>query len=304
MDARLTAVGHIRSFNRFYTRILGLLNKHILDSDFSPTEARVLLEISMHPDDRARELSQRLAVDASYLSRMLKSFETKGLITRTPCAQDNRLNEIHLTEKGEQTLAELGRRSDAQVLSLVEALPDAELNSVLHAMNLIREQFSHAAFPAVIRGYRKGDEDYMIRRHRELYLKEYGLSAVFAEYVDRTVHELTDHLDPVKECVLIPEIDGQPMGSIAIAKRDGQTAQLRYFLLDPEARGHGLGLRLIEAALDFCRKAGYQRVFLETISLLTTARSLYSRMGFRIYQSRVQSDWGREVVEEYWELML
>ena len=304
MEEQTAAIADIRSFNRFYTRILGLLDRHILASDFSLTEARVLLEISMHPDDRARELSERLAVDASYLSRMLKSFETKGLITRTPCAQDNRLNDIHLTDAGESVLAELSGRSDAQIKTLIGVLSAEDLRAVLDAMSLIREQFSHAAFPAVIRGYRKGDEDYMIRRHRELYLKEYGLSAVFAEYVNRTVHELTDHLDPEKECVLIPEIDGQPMGSIAIAKRDGHTAQLRYFLLEPDARGRGLGLRLIEEALTFCRKTGYKRVFLETISLLTTARALYSRMGFQIYQTRIQSDWGREVVEEYWELTL
>lgn len=304
MDAQATAVKSIRSFNRFYTRILGLLDRHILDSDFSLTEARVLLEISKHPDYKAKELGERLTVDAGYLSRMLKGFEAKGLILRTPGAQDNRLNDIRLTALGEQTLAELGGRSDAQVKALIGALSPEELHSVLDAMALIREQFSRAVFPAVIRGYRKGDEDYIIRRHEELYLKEYGLSAVFAAYVNRTVHELTDHLDPAGECVLIPEIDGRPMGSIAIAKRDSQTAQLRYFLLEPEARGQGLGLRLIEEALSFCRQIGYKRVYLETISLLTTARALYSRMGFQIYKTRVQSDWGREVTEEYWELTL
>lgn len=304
MPTQNEATQKIRSFNRFYTRLLGLLDRHILDSDFSMTEARVLLEISKENGTTARKLTERLKIDPSYMSRMLRGFEARSLITQTPSPTDSRSKLITSTAEGLLALERLSARSDAQVRSLTAALSPEDLQSVLDAMALIRNQFSRAVFPAVIRNYQPGDEEYIIQRHRELYLNEYGLNEAFAGYVHKTVHQLTDHLDPNTECVLIAEGNGRPIGSIAIAKRDSQTAQLRYFLLEPEARGQGLGLRLIEEALSFCRQTGYKRVFLETINLLTTARSLYSRMGFQIYQTRVQSDWGREVTEEYWELIL
>ncbi len=304
MDEKAAAIGKIRSFNRFYTHILGLLDRHILASDFSLTEARVLLELSRNESSGAREIGARLDVDPSYLSRMLKCFETKKLIVRTPSAQDSRASDIRLTDAGHAALAELGGRSDRQVASLLAGLEPGETDEVLAAMALIREKFSRALFPVTIRGYRKGDEAYVIRRHEALYRREYGLSEVFAAYVDGLVRQFAGSFDPAKECLLIPEADGRPMGSVAVAKYDDRTAQFRFFLLEPEARGRGLGLRLAEAALDFCRKAGYERVFLTTVSLLTAARSIYARLGFRIVESHPQADWGREVEEERWELEL
>jgi DNA-binding MarR family transcriptional regulator/N-acetylglutamate synthase-like GNAT family acetyltransferase len=304
MDNRAAAIGKIRSFNRFYTRILGLLDRHVLSSDFSLTEARVLLELSRGESSGAREIGARLDVDPSYMSRILKRFETKKLIARTPSAQDSRASDIRLTDAGRASLVVLGGRSDQQVASLLAGLEPNEVDEVLAAMALIRQKLSHALFPATIRGYRKGDEEYIIRRHEVLYRTEYGLSETFAAYVDRLVRQFADGFDPEKECVLIAEIDGRPMGSVAVAKYDDRTAQFRFFLLEPEARGHGLGLRLAETALDFCREAGYERVFLTTVSLLTAARTIYARMGFRIVESRAQADWGRDVVEERWELKL
>jgi len=304
MDRQTAAVGRIRSFNRFYTRILGLLDRHILASDFSLTEARVLLELGKGEGCNARAVGVRLGVDPSYLSRMLKRFEAGKLIVRTPSAQDSRASDIRLTDAGRAALTELGRRSDDQVAGLLAELSPQEVDEVLAAMALIREKLSRSAFPAVIRSWRAGDAEYIIRRHEALYLKEYGLSGSFAAYVDRTVRQLAEHFDPAKECVLIPEVNGRPMGSVAIAKVDDATAQLRYFLLEPEARGYGLGLRLVEEALAFARGAGYTRAFLETISILPVARSIYYRMGFRIAQRRTHADWGREVEEERWELEL
>lgn len=296
------AIAQIRSFNRFYTHILGLLDRHILDSEFSLTEARVLLEIGK--GCKAHELADRLKIDRSYLSRMIKGFENRGFITKTPSTADSRFNDLALTDTARDALKELDRRSHAQTLSLIETLSPAEISEVVAAMAFIREKFSQAIFPVTIRRYRAGDEEYIIRRHEELYRKEYALSAVFADYVDRGVRKLATHLDPAKECILIPEMAGQPMGSIAIAHVDDQTAQLRYFLLEPQARGHGLGLQLVAAALDFARKAGYTQIFLETISALTTARTIYSRAGFRLVHEEPHAKWGPDVVEERWEMAL
>lgn len=298
------AVARIRSFNRFYTNILGLLNQHILDSDFSLTEARVLWEISKSNHATAIALGERLTIDRGYMSRILKKAEARDLITRVQSPSDNRFQHIKITEAGRHMLEELNGRSEAQLTELIRLMKDGELAALLSAMDLVRARFSEAASPATIRSYRPGDEEYVIRRHRELYKEEYNLSDSFCEYVDKNVRLLAERLDPEKECILIPEIGGKPMGSIAIAKFDEETAQLRYFLLEPEARGLGLGNRLADEALNFCRRAGYKRVFLITIDLLTSARAIYKSKGFILTDSQPNTEWLDLVMEERWEVAL
>ena len=301
---RDSAVTQIRSFNRFYTNILGLLNQHILDSDFSLTEARVLWEISKSDRATAIALGERLKIDRGYMSRILKKAESQGLITRVQSPTDNRFQHIKITNEGRQALEELNGRSEAQLAELIRLMKDEELGALLNAMDLVRARFSEAASPALIRHYRPGDEDYVIRRHRALYKEEYNLSESFCEYVNKNVRLLAERLDPEKECILIPEIQGKPMGSIAIAKFDDETAQLRYFLLEPEARGLGLGNRLADEALAFCRRAGYKRVFLITIDLLTSARAIYKSKGFQLVDSQPNTEWRDFVMEERWEMEL
>ena len=304
MGDQRQAIAQIRSFNRFYTHILGLLDRHILATDFSLTEARVLLEISKGKGSEPHALADRLKIDRSYLSRMIKRFEAKGLVVKTPSTRDSRFVRVAATPAALTVLDELSLRSNAQVQTLLQNLAPDEVTAVLEAMSLIREKFTQAVYPVTFRGYREGDAEYIIRRHEILYLKEYGLSEVFAGYVEQGVHRLADHLNPAKECFLIPEVDHRPMGSIAIARVDDQTAQLRYFLLEPEARGYGLGLRMVNSALDFARKVGYKHIFLETISALTTARTLYRRAGFQLVHSQRHAQWGSEVDEERWEMDL
>jgi DNA-binding MarR family transcriptional regulator/RimJ/RimL family protein N-acetyltransferase len=304
MPDNAAAIANIRSFNRFYTHILGLLNQHILDSDFSLTEARVLLEISKGQPCQANLLADRLRLDRSFLSRILKRLEGKGVVLRTPDPADSRASHIRITPEGKQVLAELDGRSEEQIGAMVEALSPAELAEVQQAMRLIRDRFTGALSPAVIRGYREGDGDYMIRRHAEMYKAEYGLNESFATMVDGLVTRFVEKLNPARECVLIPELSGRPMGCIALADAGDGVAQLRFFLLEKEARGMGLGYRLAGAAVDFARKVGYRHIFLETISALTAARTIYSRLGFSITHTHLQSDWGPEVLDERWEMDL
>jgi len=299
------AVARIRSFNRFYTNILGLLNRHILDTDFSLTEARVLHEISKTDHCTAIALGERLRIDRGYMSRILKKAEARGLITRIQSPSDNRFQHITMTGEGRRVLKELNGRAEAQLKELIRLMSDEELAALMNAMDLVRARFSEAASPAAIRSYRPGDEEYVIRRHRELYQEEYNLSEAFCEYVNINVRRLTENLNPAKECILIPEMNGKPVGSIAVAKIDDETAQLRYFLLEPEARGLGLGNRLADEALNFCRRAGYKRVFLITMNLLTSARAIYKSKGFALTDSQPNTEWREDaVMEERWEMAL
>jgi len=273
MNNKLDAISQIRSFNRFYTNVLGLLDQYILDSGYSLTEVRVLLEISNVNHCTANALVNQLEIDRSYMSRIIKRLEKDELITKVQSEQDNRVNFITLTEKGAHTIDVLNKKSDEQIASLIQHLSPNEVCKVLDAMKIIKNKIPEIINPITIRSFVTDDIDYVISRHRIFYQDEYGLSSVFSDYVDKGVHHFAQHFDGSKECMLIPEIDGHPIGSIAIAKVDDKIAQLRYFLLEPEARGKGLGHKLVDMALMFCHDKGYTHIFLETISSLKTSKT-------------------------------
>lgn len=304
MNNKLNAISQIRSFNRFYTNVLGLLDQHILDSGYSLTEVRVLLEISKANHCTANDLVNQLEIDRSYMSRIIKRLDKHGLITKIQSEQDNRVNFIVITEKGAYTIGLLNKKSDEQIANFIQHLSQDEVCKVLDAMEIIKNRFSEVINPITIRNFSTDDIVYVISRHRTLYQDEYGLSSIFGDYVDKGVHHFVKNFDASKECMLIPEIDDHPMGSIAIAKVDNKTAQLRYFLLEPGERGKGLGNKLVDMALGFCRDKGYTHVFLETISALKTARHIYKSKGFRITHTHENPEWGKDVCEERWDLDL
>ncbi|MVB12759.1 MarR family protein [Caprobacter fermentans] len=304
MKDQKNAVSKIRSFNRFYTQLTGLLSRSILNSSFSLTEARVLLEISRMDRCTANELGARLSVDRSYMSRILKRFERDGLIVREKSERDNRIHYISLTEQGNKAMRELNRASDSRISEMIRNLNLEELQAVLDSMSVIRKEFSETVCPAEIRRFRDSDLDYVLSRHKSLYVEEYGLSSLFAGYVEQIIPGFFLHCDRQRESMWIAEIGGRPVGSIAIADAGKDTAQLRFFLLEPFARGMGLGGKLIDGALEFCRKTGYRHVYLETISDLKTAGGIYQSRGFISTATRENPEWGNDVVEERWDLDL
>lgn len=304
MDNKLDSIAQIRSFNRFYTNVLGLLDQHILNSGYSLTEVRVLLEISKVNNCTANILVDQLKIDRSYISRIIKHLEQEELITKVQSEQDNRVNFILLTQKGRNEVSALNKKSDEQITLLIQHFNPDEVLRVLDAMKIIKNKISETINPITIRNFVMDDIDYVISRHRVLYEKEYGLTSIFGDYVEKSVHHFSQHYDNKKECMLIPEINRHPVGSIVIAKADDETAQLRYFLLEPETRGKGLGKRLVTMAVDFCREKGYKHVFLETICSLKAARHIYKNKGFRMTQSHKNETWGKDVLEERWDLDL
>lgn len=304
MDNKIDAISQIRSFNRFYTNVLGLLDQHILDSGYSLTEVRVLLEISKINHCTANTLVNQLEIDRSYMSRIIKRLDKDELITKVQSEQDNRVNFITLTQKGKETINLLNKKSDEQITSLIKHLNQSEVSKVLDAMKIIKSRISEVVNPITIRNFVSDDIDYVISRHQILYEEEYKLSPVFGDYVEKGLHHFAQCYDKEKEYMLIPEMNGHPVGSIVIAKVDDKTAQLRYFLLEPETRGRGLGHKLVDMALFFCREKGYKHVFLETISALETARHIYASKGFRITQSHKNPTWGKDILEERWDLDL
>jgi DNA-binding MarR family transcriptional regulator/GNAT superfamily N-acetyltransferase len=304
MKKTVDSIHKIRSFNRFYTNILGLLNQHILESGYSLTEVRVMLEISKINHCTANALATQLNIDRSYMSRIIKNLERNELITRVQSTKDNRVNFITLTMKGTETITNLNKKSNEQIFSLIQPLDQNQLANVTEAMEIIKNILSNNSNSIVIRNFIVEDIHYVISRHRVLYKEEYGLTPVFSDYVDKGVHHFAKHYDKNCECMLIAEIEKKPIGSIVIVKSDNSIAQLRYFLIEPEIRGRGLGHRLVKLALDFCREKGYKHVFLETISSLKTARHIYKSHGFSLTTCHENPTWGKNVLEERWDLDL
>lgn len=304
MSNNLETIRHVRAFNRFYTNILGLLNQHILESCYSLTEARVMFELRSRQQCTANVLAAQLGIDRSYLSRIMKKLECSGIITKVQSPEDNRVNFITLTEKGQEIINGLIQKSDRQIADLLEPLSPAQHSKLIEAMQAIKEILAVSILPATIRNFTPKDIDYVISRHCSLYEKEYGLTEDFQKYVELGVSHFTKPYDESRECLLIAESQGKPVGSIAIVKIDDITAQLRYFLLEPEMRSKGLGDKLVSLAVTFCREKGYKNVYLETISVLKTARHLYQKHGFTLTCTYENVSWGNPVIEERWDLSL
>lgn len=304
MENRTEIIGNIREFNRHYTVVLDLLNRHVLGSGYSLAEARLLYELSESGPCIANELAGRLQMDKSYLSRLLAGFERKGLVRREPVPRDSRASAIVLTQEGAACLRDLSARSDRHIRGMLHWLSDRECAEVLQAMDGIRKRLAKAADFAA-RPYTKADLPFIINGQLELYDAEYGFtSPVWKEYVAQAVHRLDAQFDAALDQMVILEYRGEAAGCIAVAHAGEGTAQLRFFFLKPAARGLGVGGRLLETALLFCREKNYRRVFLLTSDKLDAARYLYAKHGFRLTEAHHNADWGAAFIEERWDLEL
>lgn len=298
-------VAKIRAFNRFYTNILGLLNKGILDSPFSLSEVRLMLEIDKMEKCTLARLTGRLNIDKGLASRLAGRLVSAGLVAKECSKEDGRVEYLSLTEQGRGLMAGLNEKSDAQISAMIQNLSEADRARLIDSMGFITACLSQNADSLRIRAYRPEDVDYVVSRHRELYHKDYGFNAVFADYVGKTVTAFQSNRDSNKEQMWLAEWGGKPAGAVAIVRASDAVAQLRWFFVDPEARGRGVGGELIGTALAFCRERGYGSVILWTVDRMTSARRMYAERGFRLTESKPNCTWtDGELLEEKWELAL
>ncbi|MBV7273430.1 MarR family transcriptional regulator/GNAT family N-acetyltransferase [Clostridium sp. PL3] len=304
-DKHDLAIKKIRRFNRFYTNVLGLLNQHILDSSYSLTEVRILLEIDKIDRCTANILIHKLDIDRGYMSRILKRFEKSGLITKENSIDDRRMVILHLTSEGKSILAGLEEKSNNQIQKLINPLTEDEEEKLVNAMNYVTRILSPDISPVKIRRFESEDIEHIIKRHRELYALEYGFSSSFGDYVEKIVREFDKNFDESRENIWVAEDHGKVVGEIAIVRVDENTAQLRWFLIEPEMRGKGLGHELMKVVIDFCKEKNYKHVFLWTVNLLGAARHLYKSYGFKLTETQENNTWRKEVTkEERWNLDL
>lgn len=309
MSNKSQVVSDIRSFNRFYTGMIGLLNQHILDSNLSLSEVRVLYEIGQLGKCTAGQLISILKIDGGYLSRMLKKFEKNGWLTRQQSTADGRTFFLHLSASGKKMLAGLEEKSTGEIRTLTAPLSEKQQLQVAGAMKTIQQVLSAGEGAPVsdihIRyNLLPGDVGYLIYLHGQLYARESGYNLEFEAYVCKTFYEFLPTYNPAKDRMFLAIADNQIVGSVAILGSSRHLAQLRWFLIHPDYRGRGLGKKLLEEALLFCRAKDYQKVYLMTTSMQETAIALYKKAGFRKTGEKHLQLWGQQLYEQRYDMDL
>jgi DNA-binding MarR family transcriptional regulator/N-acetylglutamate synthase-like GNAT family acetyltransferase len=308
MDSLDHRAGQLRRFSRFYTRELGLLTAGLLESRFSLTEARILYEIAHSRGTTARELCTDLGLDAGYVSRILARFAAERLVVRTPSDADRRRLILSLTDKGRAEFAVLDGRSHQEARAKLGRLAEAGQQELVAALDRVETLLAgtHDAPPTpfILRPHQPGDMGWVISRHGALYAAEYGWDISFEALVAGIVAEFMSHYDPTRERCWIAERNGERAGSVFLVRQSDKVAKLRLLLVEPEARGSGLGRCLVTECLRFAGLAGYQKVTLWTNSVLHAARRIYEDAGFRLVKEENHHSFGKDLVGQNWELRL
>jgi DNA-binding MarR family transcriptional regulator/GNAT superfamily N-acetyltransferase len=295
-------VAAVRAFNRFYTARIGALRDGLLRTPHSLTEARVLYELGQREVSEVADLRRELDLDAGFLSRLLARLQSHGLVARERSTDDARRQRIRLTEDGVAAFAELDRRSADEIGAVLGALSEDDQKRLVAAMDTVHDVLTQAPPAAgfVLRSPHPGDYGWIVQRHGALYAQQYGWDASFEALVARIVADYAEEHDPRREGAWIADVDGEPAGCVLCVRREDDVAQLRLLLVEPRARGRGIGARLIEECLRFARRAGYTRITLWTNDVLHEARRLYERAGFELVESAPHHSFGHDLVEQTW----
>jgi DNA-binding MarR family transcriptional regulator/GNAT superfamily N-acetyltransferase len=304
MPQRVEAV---RRFNRFYTQQIGVLTEGLLNSAFSLTEARVIYELAHHQQTTASALGGELGLDAGYLSRILQSFRKRGLIDKQPSQTDRRQSIVRLTAAGQEAFAILNARSQHQIEGMLSQLPPEEQQRLVAAMCDVETLLGarpEQRVPYILRPHQPGDMGWVVYRHGVLYAEEYGWDERFEALVASVVAQFIQNYDPKRERCWIAEMHGEIVGSVFLVRQSDTVAKLRLLLVEPRARGLGIGKRLVAECVRYARQLGYATITLWTNSVLLAARHIYEQAGFQLVRQEPHHSFGHDLVGETWELEL
>lgn len=301
-----TRVDAVRRFNRFFTRRIGVLREGLLHSPYSLTEARVLLEIAHRGSTTASDLVSGLGLDPGHLSRILARLEQQGIVDKVRSEADGRQRLLSLTSGGREAFSVLDSRSREEVAEMLGGLSEGVQGRLLEAMQVIEsildEGFKAESF--FLRQHEPGDMGWVVHRHGVLYAREYGWDERFEALVARIVAGFIDGYDPARERCWIAEMNGEIVGCVFVVKDSDTVAKLRLLLVEPKARGLGLGARLVEECVRFARSHGYEMLTLWTNSVLGAARHNYEGQGFELVEEEEHHSFGQDLVGQNWELVL
>ena len=307
MEQEALHVEAVRRFSRFYTRRIGVLQEGYNGTELSLSEARIIYELARREAATASELSQELGLDPGYLSRILKSFQERGLVQRQTSEVDARRYMLSLTELGEQRFAALNARSRSDMARMLSALTPRQRRRLIDAMSEIETLLSaepERGAPYILRPHQPGDIGWAVQKHGELYAREYGWDESFEALAAEVGARFLKEFDPKKERAWIAEKDGENVGCVFLVRQSDEVAKLRMLLVDPKARGLGLGRRLVEECIRFARNRGYRKITLWTNDVLVTAIHIYRTLGFRLVAEERHRSFGHELVGQTWELDL
>jgi DNA-binding MarR family transcriptional regulator/GNAT superfamily N-acetyltransferase len=303
-------VQDIRAFNRFYTNVIGALDysRHLY-APYTLTEFRVLYELAHSPRTDAADLRAELSLDAGYLSRILNKFEQDGLVERAPSRDDPRRTRVTLTARGRETADLLNERSNQAVGALLATVRAADRTRLAEALRTVRDILGEGRPPrredVVLRDPGPGDLGWIVQRNAALYAAEYGWNTDYEGLVARIVADFAQDHDPHLERVWIAELDGRPVGCVMCVRDEVPgAARLRLLLVEPDARGLGIGDRLVGAVVDFARGVGYRELVLWTNDVLAAARRVYQRHGFVLVTEKPHRSFGKDLVGQDWRLDL
>jgi DNA-binding MarR family transcriptional regulator/GNAT superfamily N-acetyltransferase len=302
-------IGDVRRFNRFYTSQIGVLHEGLVRSPYSLTEVRVLWELAHRDRPTAAEIGKELGLDAGYLSRILRGFQQRGLVATEPSETDARQNLLRLTEEGREAFAVLDTRSRDDVAGMLSRLPESEQRRLTEAMSTIETLLGarlKTKAPYLLRTHQPGDMGWVVARHGVLYAQEYGWDETFEALIAEIVAKFIRELDPKRERCWIAERDGENVGCVFLVRHPEipQMAKLRLLLVEPTARGLGIGRRLVTECIRFGRQAGYRKITLWTNSVLDAARHIYEQTGFQLVQEEPHHSFGHDLIGQTWELEL
>lgn len=307
MEEQAVCVEAVRRFSRFYTRQVGVLNEGYNGSEFSLTEARIIYELAHREVATASDLVKALGLDPGYLSRIFKSFEERGLVQREVSQSDGRQYLLRLAEQGRQRFAELNARSRTDMAHMLGALTSRQQKRLIAAMSEIETLLAaepEGGAPYILRPHQPGDIGWAVQKHGELYAREYGWDESFEALAAEVGAKFLRDFDPKKERAWIAEKDGENVGFVMLIKQSDEVAKLRMLLVDPKARGLGLGKRLVEECIRFARTRGYKKITLWTNDVLVAAIHIYRAFGFRLVAEERHHSFGHHLVGQTWELDL
>lgn len=302
-------ISDFRHFNRFYTRILGLLDEGLVQSKYSLTEARVIFELATAGEGSAKSIASELNLDSGYLSRILHKFEDAKILMRAPSAADARHSVLRLTKNGLAAFADLDQRANKQVDEMLKALTPAKRSALISSMKTIEQTFQAVESqptPFILRSHRVGDMGWVVERHGILYAQEYGWDERFEGLVSQIVGEFISRFDARRERCWIAEREGERLGCVFVVRHPEleDTAKLRLLLVEPSARGQGLGKTLVRECVQFARLAGYKKMTLWTQSILVSAHRIYQQAGFVLAGEEPHHSFGKDLVGQTWTLDL
>lgn len=305
IEQRIAAV---RRFNRFYTGLIGVLEEQLLGTTLSLTESRVLYELAHRPTATATELCNSLRLDPGYLSRILRGFEQRGLISRTPSPRDRRQYELSLSAEGEAAFALVDAKSQQHVAEMLARLDEGAQRQLVGAVTRIEALLGAAPQtqgpPYLLRPHAPGDMGWVASRHGSLYAEEFGWTPRIEALAAEVVAAFINNFDPAREYCWIAEMDGEPVGSVFVVKQSDDVAKLRLLLVDPRARKLGIGARLVAEAIRFARQHRYRTLSLWTQSVLVAAGRIYKNAGFHLVQEEAHHMFGPEMLGQTWQLEL